>query len=470
MITLRPYQAEMIAGFRAAFRAGHRTVLGQLPTGGGKTALGSFMVGGSAAKGNVCWWLCHRRELVSQASQAFFRQGIPHGIIAAGRSSDPQQRVQVASIQTIARRLDRMPPPNLIVFDEAHHLGAAQWQAVFDAFPDALVIGLSATPWRLDGVGLGRWFSTMVSGPSVSWLIENGFLSPYRLFAPSTVDVSSVAVRGGDFQRESLSALMDKPTITGDAVQHYRKLAMGKRAVVFAVSIEHSQHVVAQFRAAGIPADHVDGKMDHASRDAAVERFARGETLILSNADLLGEGWDVPAIEVVILLRPTASLSLHLQQIGRGLRVLEGKTEALILDHAGNTIRHGLPDDDFEWTLDDREKRKRKQDSEPGVPIRTCGQCFRVHRVAPKCPACGYVYPVQAREVEEKEGELQELSREQIAAMRKAEEKQARSLEDLVKLARARGYKNPEKWAEYRHNGRLAARARYEQQRWERYA
>jgi DNA repair protein RadD len=456
---LRPYQQHIVDGCRAAFRAGQRTTLVQLATGGGKTVLGSFMVQGSSERGLCCWWLVHRRELLMQASRTFHELGIPHGFVAGGRSSDPGMRVQIGSVQTVARRLDRLPQPDLIVFDEAHHLGAAQWQTVFDAFPAAKVIGLTATPWRLDGKGLGNWFETMVQGPTVADLMEAGSLSRYRLFAPSAPDTSAVATAMGDFKVRDLAAVMDKPSITGDAVQHYRQLAHGKRAVVFACSIEHSRNVVAQFHAAGITAEHVDGQMGHDERDAAVARFAAGETLILSNADLLGEGFDVPAIEAAILLRPTQSLSLHLQQVGRALRPAPGKGDAIILDHAGNSIRHGLPDDDREWSLADREKRKKAAPSD--VSVRQCVKCFRVYRPAPACPGCGFEAATAAREVEQRDGVLAEIDPAVLRAARKQEERRASTVADLIELGRQRGYKNPAAWAAKYHAARQGARGRY---------
>ncbi len=445
-VKLRPYQTEMVEEARAHFRAGMRAVLMHLATGGGKTVLGSFMVNGSQAKGNVCWWLVHRRELLSQASKTFFDMGIDHGIVAGGKSTDPRQRVQIGSIQTVARRLDKLPAPDLIVFDETHHLGAAQWQQVWDEFPRAHKIGLTATPWRLDGVGLGRWYQQMVQGPTPAELMELGSLSGYRLFAPSIPDTTSVATAMGDYRSRDLATIMDKPAITGDCIQHYRQLAHGKRAVAFAVSIEHSRNIVSQFREAGINAEHVDGEMDHAERDRAVARFVAGQTLVLSNADLLGEGFDVPAIEAAILLRPTQSLSLHLQQIGRALRPADGKGDAIILDHAGNCARHGLPDDDREWSLADREKRKKKSDDDAEeVKIKRCAECFMVFRPAPKCPGCGFAAPVESRQIEQREGELVEINRdlfkEQQKRQRSIEERDCHTLEDWQRLAVSRGYK-----------------------------
>lgn len=452
MIQLRPYQQAILDDARQAFAARIRAVLICLATGGGKTVTASTVVQGAAQKRNTTWWLTHRRELASQASQTFHSLGIPHGTIQAGHVSNPHALVQVASIQTIARRLDALPPPNLIVFDETHHIGAASWDAIFHRFPAARILGLTATPWRLDGQGLGRWYGHMVEGPSTADLIANGSLSRYRLFAPAMPDLSGVATAAGDFQRGALAKAMAKPQIVGDAIGHYTRLCHGKRAVAFAAGVENSKQIAAQFNAAGIPAEHVDGEMPADQRDVAVDRFRRGETLVLSNADLFGEGFDVPAIEAAILLRPTKSLSLHLQQVGRALRPCEGKAEAIILDHAGNSLRHGLPDDEREWSLEDRERRKKAEPSE--VPVRQCKECFFVYRPAPKCPSCGHVPPVVAREIEVVEGELAEVSRskEMEQRRRRLEERDCETLDDWRALAAQRGYRPG--WAMHRWQAR----------------
>jgi len=450
MITLRPYQQRIIDESRAAYARRLRSVLLCLPTGGGKTVTASVIVHGSSAKGNVTWWLVHRRELLSQASQTFHALGIPHGTVQAGHISNPHAMVQVASVQTIIRRLDELPAPDLIVFDEAHHIGSQSWQDIFNRFPRARVLGLTATPWRLDGMGLGNFFEEMVLGPTVSELIESGSLSPYRLFAPGTPDLSGVGTVAGDFSKSALSAAMDKPQIVGDAIGHYRRLCSGKRAVAFAAGVENSKRIAAQFREAGIMAEHVDGSMTVDERDAAVGRFRAGQTLVLSNADLFGEGFDVPSIEAAILLRPTKSLSLHLQQVGRALRPCEGKTEAIILDHAGNSLIHGLPDDDRDWDLADREKRARKAPSE--FPVRQCEECFFVYRPAPKCPQCGHATQMTAREIEVVEGTLQEVQKSAEQRQRRMQESECVTLDDWRRLAAERGYKSG--WAMHRYQAR----------------
>lgn len=443
-VTLRPYQQALIDGGRNAYREGKRSVLFCLPTGGGKTITASTIVHGAASRRNTVWWLTHRRELVAQASRTFYDLGIPHGTVQAGHISDPRALVQVGSIQTVANRTSQLPEPGLIIFDEAHHIGAASWDGLFNLYPRARILGLTATPWRLDGQGLGRWFETMVTGPTVAELIEMGSLSPYRYFAPTKPDLDGVGTTGGDYQRGALASAMARPQIVGDAIEHYRTLCPGKRAVAFAAGVENSQQIAAQFNAAGIPAEHVDGAMSADLRDAAVERFKAGRTLVLSNADLFGEGFDVPAIEAAILLRPTKSLSLHLQQCGRALRPCAGKSEAIILDHAGNVDHHGLPDDVRGWNLDDRERRKKGDVAQ--VTTRQCAECFFVYRPASACPACGHVPVVVAREIDVVDGVLEEVTKAEPRAKFK-EQGKAGSLESLIQLGRQRGYSNPEFWA-----------------------
>lgn len=457
---LRDYQEHDRLAIRAAFKQGARAVLYQLPTGGGKTALTAHVAGESSrrAKWRV-WFLVHRKELVDQSIRTFEQVGIPHGVIAAGFFADRRPLVQIGSVQTIGRRLERLPAPDLIIWDEAHHLAAGTWSTIFAAYPDALHLGLSATPERLDGTGLGHWFSHLVCGPTTADLIDQGWLAPYRLYAPAKVDLSGVHTKLGDFVKGELAATMDKPTITGDAIAHYRRYADGKRAIAFCCSIEHSQHVVAQFNAAGIPAEHVDGHTEATQRKLAMQRFRAGEIRVLSNVELFGEGVDVPAIEAAILLRPTQSLALYLQQVGRALRPAEGKMHAVILDHAGNSYTHGLPDDPREWSL---EGRKRKRGTADQVPIRQCPKCFAV--VPAASASCKYCHTLLAgaggggREVEEVAGELVEVDPKVLRQQRLREQSRAQSLEDLVALGKSRGYKRPEAWAEYVWNARQQKR------------
>ncbi|MGZ2374925.1 DNA repair protein RadD [Sinorhizobium medicae] len=479
---LRDYQGEMITDARDALRE-YQSILLQCPTGGGKTALAAYMAGSAAKRAKRVTFGCHRRELIKQTAKTFDKVGIPYGIIASGFTPDRRQQVQIASIQTLAARFDRYDPPDLYIPDEAHHAGAKTWSDIIDGYREAgsKVVGLSATPIRLDGTGLGKWFQKMVTGPSVAWLIDQGYLSPYRMFAPSMPDLSGIKKVAGDFNKKDLEKRMGAAAIVGDVVKHYRNLAHGRKAMVFCVSIKHSLQVVEQFQAAGYRAAHIDGESEN--RDELIAAFEAGRIDILSSVDLVSEGFDLPAIEVAILLRPTHSLSLFLQQVGRVLRPVyapgfdlstqEGriaaiaagpKPYAIILDHSANSIAkdaggrgHGLPDDDRDWTLAGREKKKRGvdiNDDVPAVQTRQCPKCYRVHKPEPKCPHCGHEYPAMGRTVKELEGELQEVDRKAAHVARKQEQAKAQTLDDLVAIGRSRGMKNPHGWAQHVLRGR----------------
>lgn len=464
---LRPYQTLIVEQARAAMQAGHKSILICAPTGSGKTALTAHMLKTASSKNMASWFINHRRELIKQSMRAFDKIQLHHGVISSGFIEDYRPLVQVCSISTLVNRYDRSRRPKLIVWDECHHLAAGSWAKIFKAFPDSFHIGLTATPERLDGRGLGDYFKVMIKGPSVAELIRDGWLSPYTVFVPGGVNLSNVHTRMGDYVKSELVAAIDRPTITGNAIREYKKQCDGARAVVFAVSIEHSRHIVAQFNASGVPAVHVDGETPAFERDFAIQRFEKGEIKILSNVDLFGEGFDLPSIECGILLRPTQSLGLYLQQVGRTLRTSEGKTRAIILDHAGNADRHGLPDDPREWSLEGREIRKGKAKLES---VKVCTKCFAAQKPGrPSCSFCGFVYEVQARQVDEVEGDLVEFSKEQREAQlqklrarqsRQYENVRAHTLEDLIRIGQRRGYKRPEMWAKYVFNGRQAKKIR----------
>lgn len=411
--------------------------------------LTAHMLKTAASKGFHSFFICHRRELVAQTTRAFAQEGLRHGIIAAGFQEDRRHLVQIASVQTLARRFLRYRQPRLIVWDECHHLAAGSWKKLFESFPNAFHIGLSATPERLDGQGLSQFFKEMIHGPSVEWLIENKFLADYRLYAPGRPDLSKVHTRMGDFVQAETASILDRPSITGDVIAHYRRFCEGKRAVVFCVSVAHSRHVVDQFTAAGIPAAHVDGETPQEERDAKIRGFREGHIKLLSNVELFGEGFDVPTIESAILLRPTQSLGLYLQQVGRALRPADGKTHAIILDHVGNCERHGLPDEARTWSLiGDESRRAKKASGESSV--RVCPKCFAAQFSGrPQCAYCSFIFESKPREIEEKEGELSEIDKEAIRRQRVREQGTAPDRNALVELAKKRGYKNPWGWAHH---------------------
>lgn len=445
-INLRNYQIKIIEETRDLMRSGSRTVLIQAPCGAGKTLLTASMLRTAQQKNIPSLFLCHRRELIKQSHQAFNALNIGHGIIGAGFPFSARSMVQIGSIQTVRNRLPLLRKPGLIVFDECHHLTAGSWRKVYEYFPDAFIIGLTATPERLDGTGLIDFFPKMVEGPTVQWLIDNGFLSKYKIFAPKTVDISKVHSRMGDFVTSELSAEIDKPTITGDAIKEYQRLANGKRAIVRGVSIEHSKHIAEQFNNAGIKAMHLDGTTDHVIRDRAMQSFRDGETLILSNVDLFSEGLDVPAVECVIDLRPTKSLILWLQFCGRVLRHHKDKEHAIIIDHAGNVARHGLPCDVREWSLEGRKKKNKEE--EKGSMIRLCPDCYYACKSWMKeCPDCKHQFQVMSREVKKVEGELSEVDIAKMKRERLKAQGTAKTREELIEVGKSLGYKNPSGWA-----------------------
>lgn len=453
------------------------SVLLRAPTGAGKTICGATMANGAHKKGKRAIFLVHRNELLMQSSRAFSKFDIPHGLIAAGFTPNRHADIQIASIQTIVRRLDRIDPFDLVVVDEAHHASAATWKRVIDHLGGKRV-GLTATPIRRDGTGLNDMFDFMVEGPSEAELMDIGRLTRFRAFAPSIPDVSSVRTIGGEFDLSELAKVMEKPSIVGNAVQHYGDLTLGRRAIMFCVNIERSLAAVEAFNRAGIPAEHVDGNTSATDREAATARFAAGKTMVLSNVGLFGEGYDVPAAEVLIDLAPTHSLGNAMQRWGRVLRpfyadgydlfTADGRLAAIdaspkqyawILDHSGNTQPvenggqgHGLPNTEREWTLEGRRKRKRQGVTAP--PLRQCPTCFRTHPPQPTCPRCGFEYPSMGRTIEELEGELAEITAVEMKKLARVEVGRARTLDELIAIGRARGYKDPVWWAKCTINGR----------------
>ncbi len=454
-LELRPYQGNIVNDVRVEMKAGHRSILVQLPTGAGKTAIATEMLGTAESRGMAGLFLVHRRELVRQTIKAFAKVGLRYGVIASGYLENRQPLVQLGSINTYARRMSRFKTPTLVAWDEAHHVAAAGWSAIKAAMPNAYHVGFTATPERLDGTGLGEFVTSMVQGPSTSRLIADKFLSPFQLYRAPGIDVAGVHTVRGDYVKSELSAAADRPTITGDAIREYRRYSAGKRAVVFCVSIEHSKHVAAQFNAAGITAEHVDGETPIAERDAILDRFERGDTLVVCNVELFGEGFDLPALECVICLRPTQSLALWLQMCGRALRISEGKDYAVILDHAGNRERHGRPDDDRTWSLEGRIKSVR--DSVGGTRLKTCPQCRAPQPSGfVKCTNCGYV-DVQSynEQLQFVQGDLVEDDPTALRISRAREQAAAGSLGELVELGRSRGYKGYQQWAENVYAARL---------------
>ena len=462
-LTLRPYQHRAIHDLRLALRAGARAPLLVAPTGMGKTVIMADILRSIASRGRTAMVLVHRRELIAQTSAKLTLADVPHGIIAAGVAS-ADAPIQVASVQTLARRLQHIAAqPDLIVIDEAHHAIAGTWGRTLSHWPDALRLGVTATPLRRDGRGLREVFDQLVLGPSTADLIADGFLCPARIYAPPAVaDLRGIRSRAGDYAVDQAADAMDRPTVTGDAIAHYRRLASGQRAIAFCCNVNHADHVAAAFNHAGIQADTLLGSTDALRRDATVARFAAGDLQVLVTVDVVSEGFDIPAAGCAILLRPTQSLGLYLQQVGRVLRPAPGKAAAIVLDHVGNVHRHGFPDDPRDWSLDGVQRRSAA--GGPAAPtVRTCEQCFAAFAPAPQCPVCGTLCaPQPRRQLRQVDGELRELKRtakvmefERRHAQR-SEVARARTLSELLAVAKQRGYSPG--WAHRVHAARQQRR------------
>jgi superfamily II DNA or RNA helicase len=447
---LRPYQNQLANDIRGAFGSGANRPLAVSPTGSGKTVLFSYITSQVLKRGSRVIIIAHRREILDQISATLKRVGVPHGFIQAGKSTSTQPAM-VASIQTLARRLDTIPAPDLVIIDEAHHSVSKSYVQMFAAWPTAKFIGVTATPERLDGKGLGVMFDRMVMGPSVQWLIDNGFLAQPVYYAPrEAVDLSQVHTIAGDFDRSETEEIVDTPRITGDAVTHYVRFCNRQRAVAFCISVAHAQHVADTFNSCGIPSASIDGTLDPEVRKQRVEDLTAGKILVLTSCELISEGFDLPAVNAAILLRPTQSLSMHLQQVGRALRPYPGKANAIILDHVGNCLRHGLAEQERDWDLSGREKRLKKSSL---VETKQCSKCFAIF-AGTVCPQCGSQREIAAREIEEVDGELQRLSIEDISKKReeRREEGKCKTLDDFRALAKQRGYKLG--WAFFRWQAR----------------
>ncbi len=459
MITVpRPYQLRDIDRVHGAFASGAQSVCYVLPTGGGKTVVFVEIVRRCAEAGTSSCILVHRDSLLQQASTKLREVGIEHSVIAPGRRHYGDL-VTVASVQTLVRRLHRHHFDFLIP-DEGHHADAPTYHKIFGAYPDAHILGVTATPWRPNGRGLEKVYQSIVVGPGIEELIRDGYLvEPVAYGAAKPVNLDGLHSRAGDYDQHELAELMDTQSVTGDAVEHYTRLCAGAPAVVFCVSVKHAEDVAAQFAAAGYRATSVSGQDDIHVIRRRTAGLADGSVQVLTSCDLISEGFDAPAVTAAILLRPTKSLVVYLQQVGRALRPVYApgfnldtpesrkaairmgpKPHAIVLDHAGNSFRFGLADDAREWTLAGRPKRA---GSGGGItiPLRQCPKCFRTHRPGPICPECGHIYVVVAEAPDVRDGLLVKIDKDALRRARENEVKAAKTFDDLKRIERARGYR-----------------------------
>lgn len=459
---LRTYQQDAIERVRDAFRKRQQAVLLVMPTGSGKTVCFSYIAQQAALKGSRILLLAHRRELIGQISRALSHWNVPHGLITADQP-ETRQPVQVASIPTLARRL--YPGKyrfDLVVIDEAHHAvaGSGLGQILADQ-ATAKRLGVTATPCRLDGKGLGisagGYFDTLVTGPSVLDLIEQGYLAPPVVYAPpESVSLDGLKVRMGDYVIKELEGKMDQRPLTGHAVAHYTRICPGQPALAFCVTVAHAEHVAEEFRAAGYRAAALSGDTPDEVRDRMIRDLGQGRLQVLTSCNVVSEGTDIPVVSAAILLRPTASYALAMQQMGRVLRIYPGKDKAIILDHASNTRRHGLPTEPQLWTLNGA---KKKEWREGESRVKNCPDCGAQLALATRtCPECAHDFQGEADPGPATvPADLEAVDAVAVSRQRREEERAARTLAELKRLAKQRGYKSGWAWHRWQERqGRFA--------------
>ena len=441
-MNLRPYQQKMHDDINAMWGLGHRNVLAVLPTGAGKTVTFSRIVKEEAGASIV---LAHRAELVAQISLALAREKVRHRIIGpqslvrlcvsghmgelSASFHNIDAKTAVGSVQSVLANKDSAAwfrQVKLWVHDEAHHLTADNlFGRAVARFPNARGLGVTATPGRADGRGLGRHadgvMDALILGPTPKDLIDGGILSKYRIFAPpSNLDLSAVHVTaGGDFNPIELREATKRSTVMGDIVAHYVKHAWGKSGLTFADSIENAIDIAQRFRDVGVKAEVLTGKTPGALRSSIVSQFKNKKIQQIVSVSLIDEGFDCPGVEVVCDGAATHSFNRFAQRFGRGLRIFAGKEHMIYLDHVGNVLRHGLPDAPREWSLDRRERRSRGKPDDV-TPVRTCPECLSVYeRIYRECPFCGhYPEPASRSGPELVDGDLAELTPEALARLR----------------------------------------------------
>jgi superfamily II DNA or RNA helicase len=447
---LRPYQTEVISQCERIVAAGRRHILLVAPTGSGKTIIAARIIKNTVDQGRRVLIFAHRREIVQQTSDKLLAEGVEHGIIQAGFPPHLHFPVQVATIQTLAARTRskrlELPPADLIIVDEGHHAPAKTYRAAIAAYPDAVLIGLTATPCRGDGRGLGGIFEVIVECPQVAELTAAGHLVPAVIYAPTTerLDLRGVRVETGDYVENQLAARVDRDELVGDIVTQWHRYAEQRRTVIFAVGVAHSMHIASEFRKAGVRAEHIDGATPKADRDAVLARLASGETQVVTNCLVLCEGFDLPVMGCIVLARPTKKMGLYRQMIGRALRPAEGKADAIVLDHSGAVFAHGFPDDPVEWTLDPERraaspKHEARLRSGHSSRLLECSQCGALRVVGEKCRHCGFLPKRPPEAIVFADGDLGRVDRNRVAAM--TEHDRARWHSMLAAVAADRGYK-----------------------------
>lgn len=427
IMELRPYQQEIIKKLGKVLKVYKSPVI-VLPCGGGKSVICAEVAKQAIEKGRRTLFMVHRIELIDQIKETFQKYGVD---------------MNFCDVNMVQSSKNLVKDYGLIITDESHHSTCRTYQNVYRKYPNALRVNVTATPCRTDGRGLGETCDYLLETVDTKWLINNGYLSPFEYYVPKImVDFSNLKKIAGEYADQT--ALFDKPKIYGDIFKYYK---CGKKAICYCASIEHSKRVAEEFNQRGIPARHLDGGIDKTTRKQIIDDFRTGKVMVICNYSLIAEGFDVPDCDMVMLLRKTASLNLFIQMTMRCLRFKAGKT-ATILDFCGNCYEHGLPDEKRHWSLNSKAKVKTNSSSEPDIIARTCKHCFRTYAGTDRiCPYCKEDNGKTRRQIEQEAKE--EL--EKVQAIERFQKKQAQAkaqtFEELLKLGKERGYKNPSYWA-----------------------
>lgn len=439
-------------------------VMLQLPTGAGKTVVASELMRGAARKRTPTLFVAHRSELIYQTSDKLTRFGVPHGLIIPSESRPVGHTTLVGTIQSVTSRArsNRIDYPDLkfVFVDEAHRAAATSYRDLIETYPEAFVVGLSATPVRTDGRGLGDVFNSIIQGPSIDQLTAMGRLVPVRYFAPESYDLTGVRTRGGDFVDSDLDAAVNKTTLVGNIVVEWQRIAGDRKTVVFASSVAHSRAIARRFQECGIRAAHIDGETKMDERRQILSDLSDGTIQVVCNCQILTEGWDQPDVSCIVLARPTKSVAMYLQIAGRALRPSPGKTDCVIIDHTGTCQRLGAINEYTDWHLSPSRGEGVQRKSTGGVvrEPKPCPQCAALISPAPACPECGYEFPRSQRAEDplETDDQLIELFGVGKSRGKKQEWTQAqkqRFYAELLGYARQKNYNHG--WAYHQYRQRM---------------
>ncbi len=432
-VTLRNYQQDLFDKTTNAFKQGYRRVLVESPCGSGKTILLTKMAAMAQKNGKTVWFILPRQEIMEQTFETFERCGVP------------LNTVHIGMIITMANHINELPKPDLIIYDECHMSVSNTYNKISNAFPNAFIVGATASPVRTDNRPLGDLYETIIRGVTVRWLIDNHYLAPFDYYSVPLTDLSSAETEG-EYDTTKASELLMTSAIYGDVIKNWNKFANNMQTVVYNCSVKHSKKTTEMFNKAGIKAMHFDGTTPKAERKNIVDKFRKGEIKVLCNCDLISMGFDMPDIGCVVMLRPSVSASLYIQQSGRALRYKPNK-KAVIIDMVGNYSRFQLPDEPYEWSLS-QSVQKRKEFNEDGtLSIRQCENCFKCFKTAPVCPYCHYEYKVKGRELKSVTDvelkRIEAIEREEQEKQKKVarmEVGQCRTIAELQKIQQERGY------------------------------